>query len=127
MRISPFARGMAIIAVVALVILVLNQETALITAGLLLSVLAFFDFAIALIAYMLWRDFGRREISMWPTRQQRVFYGAVALFVIDAGWYFTARFTGPLRGPDLLAFFLVAAGCVYAAVRTWRATRKRYG
>jgi hypothetical protein len=123
-RISPFARGMAIIAVVSLVIVVLNQETALITAGLLLSVA--FYFAIALVAYMLWRDFGRREISTWPTRQQRVFYGAVALFVIDAGWYFTERFVTPLGGPDLLAFFLVAAGCVYACVRTWR-DQKRYG
>jgi hypothetical protein len=124
MRISPFVRGMAVIAAIALVIVVLNQETALVTAGLLLSVA--FYFAIALVAYLLWRDFGRREISMWPTRQQRVFYGAVALFVIDAGWYLTSRFTGALRGPDLLAFFLVAGACIYAAVRTWR-DQNRYG
>jgi drug/metabolite transporter (DMT)-like permease len=122
-RISPFVRGMAIIAAVAAVIVVLDAETALVTAGFLLSVA--FYFAIAFVAYLLWRDFGRREISMWPPRQQRVFYGAVALFVIDAGWYFTAKFTTSLTGPDLLAFFLVAAACVYAAVRTWR-DQKRY-
>ena len=122
-RISPFARGMAIIAVIAILIVVLDKETALITAGLLISVA--FYLAIAFVAYMLWRDFGRREISMWPTRQQRVFYGAVALFLLDAAWYFTAMWTGPLRGPDLLAFFLVAGACVYAAIRTWR-EQKRY-
>jgi hypothetical protein len=124
MRISPFVRGMTIIAVLAVVIVVLDQETALVTAGLLLSVA--FYFAIAFVAYMLWRDFGRREISMWPARQQWVFYGAVGLFVIDAGWYFAGRFTSPLTGPDLLAFFLVAAGCAYACFRTWR-DQKRYG
>jgi hypothetical protein len=80
-----------------------------------------FYIAIAVVAYMLWRDFGRREIGLWPTRQQRVFYGSVALFLVDLGWYFATFPTGR----DLLAFFLVAAACVYAAVRTWR-DQQRY-
>ena len=74
-RISPFIRGLAILAVIALAIVVLNQETALATAGALVSV-AFF-LAIAVAVYMFWRDFGRREISIWPTRVQRIFYAAV--------------------------------------------------
>ena len=70
---------------------------------------------------MLWRDFGRREIGIWPQRAQRVFYGAVALFLVDLGWFFAVSLTGR----DLLAFFVVAAACIYAAVRTWR-IQQRY-
>jgi hypothetical protein len=113
-RIPPFARGMLVIALIAGVVVVLNKETALSTAATLVR-FAFY-IAIAVAAYLLWRDFGRREIALWPTRQQRVFYGAVALFLVDLGWYFAT----PLSGRDLLAFFVTAAACAYAAVRTWR-------
>lgn len=116
-RISPLIRGLAILAAIALAIVVLNQETALATAGTLLKV-AFF-IAIAVAAYMFWRDFGRREISIWPTRSQRIFYGALALLVVDLGWFFTAR----LSGPDALVCFVVGAACIYAGVRTWRDQR----
>jgi hypothetical protein len=114
MRVPPFARGMLIIAAIALVVVVLNLETSLVTAGLLVRV-AFF-LAIAFVAYMLWRDFGRREIGLWPSRQQWVFYGAAALFVVDLGWWFAAS----LSGREALVFFVVAGVCVYAALRTWR-------
>jgi uncharacterized membrane protein YgdD (TMEM256/DUF423 family) len=116
-RISPFVRGLAIIALISLAIVVLNLETSLATASVLLRV-AFF-LAVAFAAYMLWRDFGRREIAVWPARAQWVFYGAVALFVVDLGWYFVT----PLGGLDALAFFVVLGACVYAAVRTWRRQR----
>jgi hypothetical protein len=119
-NISPFVRNLAILAVISGVILVLNLQTSLITASLLVSV-AFF-LAIAFVAYMLWRDFGRREIELWSRRAQWVFYGAVALLVVDLAWFFFAG----LSGLDALAFFVVAAACVYAAVRTWRDAR-RYG
>jgi len=113
-RIPPFARGMAVIAAIAIVILVLNLQTSLTTAALLVRV-AFF-IAIAFAAYMLWRDFGRREITLWPARAQWIFYSALALFVVDIGWFFVAG----LSGRDVLVFFLVAAACVYAALRIWR-------
>ena len=113
-RIPPFARGMLVIAAIAFAIVVLNLQTSLSTAALLIRV-AFF-LAIALAAYMLWRDFGRREITLWPDRAQWVFYSAVALFVVDLGWFFLAG----VSGPDALVFFVVAAACVYAALRTWR-------
>ena len=113
-RIPPFARGMLAIAAIAAAIVVLNLETSLTTASLLLRV-AFF-LAIALAAYMVWRDFGRREIELWPTRAQATFYIAVALFVVDIGWYFVRG----VSGPDALVFFVVAAASIYAAVRTWR-------
>jgi hypothetical protein len=105
---------MAIIALIALVVVVLKLETSLATAATLIR-FAFY-IAIAVAAYLLWRDFGRREIETWPSRQQRVFYGAVALFLVDLGWFFAVS----LGGRDLLAFLVVAAACIYAAVRTWR-------
>jgi amino acid transporter len=120
MRIPPFLRGMLIIAAVAAIILVLNLETALSTAALLVRV-AFF-LAIAFVVYLLWRDFGRKEIGYWDSRKQWVFYCAAALFVLDLGWWFLATLTGP----DLLVFFLVAGACIYAGVRTWREQR-HYG
>ena len=113
-RIPPFARGMLVIALIAAAIVVLNLQTSLSTAAALVRV-AFF-LAIAFAAYMLWRDFGRREIAVWPSRAQRIFYGAVALFLVDLGWFFLES----LSGPDALAFFLVAGVCVFAAVYTWR-------
>jgi hypothetical protein len=120
MKISPFVRGMLIIAAISLLVVVLNLETALSTAGVLLR-LGFF-LAIALVAYLFWRDFGRREIGLWQSRQQWVFYGAVALLVVDLGWFFIVG----VSGVDALVFFVVAGVCVYAGVRTWR-DQRRYG
>jgi len=51
-----------------------------------------------------------------------VFYGAVALLVLDLIWWFVSA----LSGVNALVFFLVAGACVFAAVRTWR-ERRRYG
>lgn len=119
-NISPFVRGLAIIAIIAGAIVALDQERALTTASTLIR-FAFY-LAIAFVGYMLWRDFGRREISMWSRRPQWVFYGAIALLLIDLGWYFAT----PLGGRDLLAFLLVAAAGVYAAIFTWR-EQHRYG
>ena len=115
---AGFWRGMAIVAAIAAVIVVFDQETSLLTAAILLQVA--FYLVVVFAAYLLWRDFGRREISTWPSRQQYVFYGAVGLFAVDAGWLF---YSHP-SGRDLLAFFIVAAACVYAAVHTWREQQK---
>jgi hypothetical protein len=116
-NVSPFLRNLAILALIALVVVVLNLEVALATVGTLLR-LAFF-IAIAVVAYFFWRDFGRREIATWPTRSARLFYSAVGLGVVDIGfWLF-----GHPSGPNALIFFVVAAVCVYVAVRTWRDQR----
>jgi len=115
---SPLVRNLLILAAVALVIVVFDQETALVTAGTLLR-FAFF-IAIAVVAYFYWRDFGRREIETWPTRAQWVIYAAVALLVLDVGWWLTAG----IAGRDVLVFIVVAAACVYAGVRTWREQRR---
>ena len=109
---------MLIIAAISLLVVVLNLETALSTAALLVRI-AFF-LAIAFVVYMLWRDFGRREIAVWDTRRQWVFYGAAGLLVADLAWWFVSS----LSGPDALVFFVVALVCVYAGVRTWREQRR---
>jgi hypothetical protein len=115
---TSFWRGMAIIAAIAAVIVVFDQETSLITAAILLQVA--FYLVLVVFGYVLWRDFGRREISTWPNRQQYVFYGAIALLAVDFGWLFYAH----PSGRDLLAFFLVAAACIFTGVRTWREQQK---
>jgi hypothetical protein len=113
-RISPFARGLAIMALVALAVVVLDLQTSLSTAATLVRF--GFYLAIAFVAYMFWRDFGRREIGLWPKRSQWIFYGAVATFLVDVGWYFATALTGR----NLFAFIVAAAASVYAAFRTWR-------
>jgi hypothetical protein len=113
-RMTPFIRNLLILAAVAALIVLLNLETAVVTAGLLLRIA--FIIAIAVVAYFYWRDFGRREISTWPQRAAWVFYAAVALLVVDIGWWML----GGLAGRNLLVAVLVAAACAYAGFRTWR-------
>jgi hypothetical protein len=114
---TPFIRNLLILAAVAVVIVLLNLETAVITASLLLRIA--FIIAIAVVAYFYWRDFGRREISTWPQRAAWVFYCALALLVVDIGWWML----GGLAGRNLLVALLVAAACGYAGYRTWRDQR----
>ena len=115
---TPFIRNLLILAAVAVVIVLLNLETAVITASLLLRIA--FIIAIAVVAYFYWRDFGRREISIWPGRAQAVFYGAIALLAIDLGVFFT----GTPTGRSALALIVVGAIAVYAGVRTWLEQRR---
>jgi hypothetical protein len=114
---SPFLRNLAILAGVSLLIVLLNFEVALATVGTLLR-FAFF-IAIAVVAYFFWRDFGRREIETWSSRAAWVLYAAVGLGVVDVGWWLF----GHPNGRDAFVFFVVAAVCVYVAVRTWRDQR----
>jgi len=114
---TPFIRNLLILAAVAVVIVLLNLETAVITASLLLRIA--FIIAIAVVAYFYWRDFGRREISTWTHRAAWVFYSAVALLVVDIGWWML----GGLAGRNLLIALLVAVACGYAGYRTWRDQR----
>src|SRR5262249_45762472 len=111
---TPFVRNLLILAAVAIVIVVLNLEVAVITVGLLLRIA--FIIAIAVVAYLYWRDFGRREISTWSQRATVVFYAAVALLIVDIGW---GMLTGR-RGRAPPVGTIVAGACGYAGYRTWR-------
>jgi hypothetical protein len=115
---TPFVRNLLILAAVAVAIVALNAQTALATASTLLR-FAFF-IVIGVVAYFFWRDFARREIDLWPSRQQWLFYSAVGLFVVDLGWFLFAH----PQARDALAFFIVAGICVYVAVRTWLDERR---
>jgi hypothetical protein len=114
---NPFIRNLGILAILALAIVLLNQETALVTAATLLR-FAFF-IVIGVVAYFFWRDIGRREIETWPARSSRVFYAAVALLVADIGWWVVVGVTGR----NVLAAIVVAAICGYVGFTTWREQR----
>ena len=110
---SPFVRGMALVAVVSLVIVLLSLEESLVTAGALLRV-AFF-LAIAFFLFLLWRE-RRSDIETWSTLSQRTFYGAIVLAVLDIAAVLGLR----PAGLDAIVFFVVLACCGWAIFRVWR-------
>lgn len=116
---SPLLRNLGIIALIALVIVVLNAETAIATASILLSVVFFI--VIAVVIYMFWRDIGRHEIATWSQRSTWLFYIACALLLADIVWWLAAS----PQGRNALAAIAVAAICIYVGFRTWR-EQKRY-
>ena len=109
----PTARGFAVIALVALVIVVLSLEQTLVTVSALLQI-AFF-LAVAFFLFLLWRE-RRSDIEGWSDRGRRVFYGAVALAVVAAG----VAFAVGASGPDAFALIVVLAACAWAIFRVWR-------
>jgi uncharacterized membrane protein len=106
-------RGFLVIGLIALAVVVLSLQSVLATVGGLLRI-AFF-LAIAFFLFLLWRE-RRSDIESWSDRSRNVFYAAVILAVVDIG----ALIGLGASGRDALAFFLVLAACVYAAVRVWR-------
>ncbi len=108
-------RGLAIVALIALVVVVLQLQTTLAALYLLASI-AFF-LAIAFFVYLVWRE-RRSDIGVWPTRARVVFYGAAVVIVLDLAHYFVTR---DLRGLDALSFFAVLVVCGIAMWRVWRA------
>jgi nicotinamide riboside transporter PnuC len=110
---NPTVRGLALVAVFALVVVLLSLEQALLTASALLSV-AFF-LAVAFFLFLVWRE-RRSDIDTWSDRGRRTFYGAIVLAVLDVAALFALR----PSGADALAFFAVLAACAYALVRVWR-------
>ena len=107
-------RGLAIVALIALVVVVLSLEPVLAAIGGLLGI-AFF-LAIAFFLFLVWRE-RRGDLEAWSDRSRRVFYAAIALAVIDIG---AAIGLGPM-GADAIAYFASLGCCVWALVRTWRA------
>jgi hypothetical protein len=114
-RISPTARGFAIIILIAVAIWALQLQTTLVSL-MLLARIAFF-LAIAFFLFLLWRE-RRSEISMWATASQVVFYGAVALAVADIGAMILSPF--PEGGLEVLVFLGVLVACGYSLWRVWR-------
>ena len=110
---NPTVRGLALVAVVAFLIVLFSLEESLATVGGLLRI-AFF-LAIAFFLFLLWRE-RRGDIETWSERSRWVFYGAIALAVLDVGMLIGL---GP-NGPESVAFVAVLAACAYAIFRIWR-------
>ena len=110
---NPTVRGFAIIALVAAVIVALSLESVLAAVGGLLRI-AFF-LAVAFFLFLVWRD-RRSDIETWPDRLKRVFYGAIALAVLDVGMLISLHPTGR----ESVAAVVVLGGCVYVGWRVWR-------
>jgi hypothetical protein len=110
---NPTVRGLALVALVAFLIVIFSLEESLATVGGLLRI-AFF-LAIAFFLFLLWRE-RRADIETWSDRGRYVFYGAIALAVLDIGMLIGLG----LNGPESLAFVAVLAACAYAIFRTWR-------
>lgn len=106
-------RGLAIVALIAAVVVVLSLEPVLAATGGLLRI-GFF-LAIAFFLFLVWRE-RRGDLEAWTERSRRVFYGAIGLAVVDVG---AAIGLSP-RGADAIAFFVVLGCCAWAVVRTWR-------
>jgi amino acid transporter len=110
---SPFARGLAIVTVVSLVIVALSLEESLVTASALMSV-AFF-LALAFFAFLLWRE-RRAEIEQWGGLSRWTFYGAVGTAILAI-----ALFVGlGANGRESLVLVGVLVACGYALFRVWR-------
>jgi len=109
----PTLRGFLIIGLIALVVVALNQYTALLAIAALLRI-AFF-LAVAFFVYLMWRE-RRGEIESWSMRERVVFYGSALLIVAAIGLYFWRG----LPGYEQLGFIGVIAGAGYAMFRVWR-------
>jgi predicted MFS family arabinose efflux permease len=113
-RIPPFARGLALIALIAAVVVFLSLEPVLAAIGGILQI-AFF-LAIAFFLFLVWRE-RRGDLEAWSDWNRRLFYGAIALAVLDVGLAIGLGFPA---GIGALAFLVVLAACVYVLVRVWR-------
>jgi hypothetical protein len=110
---NPTLRGFLIIVGIVLVVILLNQQTALLSL-VALTRIAFF-LAVAFFIYLLWRE-RRMEISTWPTRAQAAFYGGGILIVVALGVYIL----NGASGRSALAFFLTLGLSAFAMFRAWR-------
>jgi hypothetical protein len=110
---NPTLRGFLIIVGIVLVVILLNQQTALLSL-VALTRIAFF-LAIAFFVYLLWRE-RRTEISTWPTRSQVAFYGGAILIIVAFGAYILQG----ASGRNALAFILTLGLSAFAMFRSWR-------
>jgi len=118
-RIPPLARGLGIVAVIAVVVVVLSLEPVVATVGGILRI-AFF-LAVALFLFMVWRE-RRGDLEAWSDWNRKLFYGAVALAVVAIGLMIGY---GLPESRDAFALVAVIGLCVYVIVRIWR-TEHRY-
>jgi 4-amino-4-deoxy-L-arabinose transferase-like glycosyltransferase len=112
-RIPRLARGLGIVALIAVVVVVLSLEPVLATVGGLLQIVFFL--AVAFFLFLLWRE-RRGDLEAWTELNRKLFYGAIALAVLAIGMAIGLG----VPGRDALALVLVLAACVWVVVRVWR-------
>ena len=113
-RIPRLARGLGIVAVIAVVVVVLSLEPVVATVGGILQI-AFF-LAIALFLFLVWRE-RRGDLEAWSDWNRKLFYAAIVLGVAAIG--LTIGYGLP-QSRDAFALVAVLAACVYVIVRVWR-------
>jgi predicted MFS family arabinose efflux permease len=112
-RIPPLARGLGIVALIAVVVVVLSLEPVLAAIGGIVQI-AFF-LAVAFFLFLVWRE-RRGDLEAWSDWNRRMFYAAIGLAVLAIG---LAIGLG-VPGRDALALVLVLAACAFVVVRVWR-------
>jgi hypothetical protein len=112
-RIPPLVRGLALVAIAAVIVVALSLEPVLATVGGLLQI-AFF-LAIAFFLFLVWRE-RRGDLEAWSEWNRRLFYAAIVLAVVDIGMFIGLK----PSGRDAFAFFAVLGACAYVLVRVWR-------
>ena len=117
-RIPSLARGLGILAVVALVVVVLSLESVVATVGGLLNI-AFF-LAIAFFLFLVWRE-RRGDLEAWTDWNRKLFYGSILLAVVAIG---LAIGYGLPETRDAFALVAVVGACAYVLVRVWRAEHR---
>jgi hypothetical protein len=113
-RVPPLARGLGIVAVIALIVVLLQLEAVVDTVGGLLQI-AFF-LAIAFFLFLLWRE-RRGDLEAWAEWNRKLFYAAVVLAVVAIG---LAIGYGLPASRDAFALVVVIGACAYVIVRVWR-------
>ena len=113
-RIPALARGLGIVAAIALVVVVLSLEPVVATVGGILRI-AFF-LAIALFLFLVWRE-RRGDLEAWGDWNRKLFYAAVVLGVVAIGLMIGY---GLPASRDAFALVVVIGVCAYVIVRVWR-------
>jgi peptidoglycan/LPS O-acetylase OafA/YrhL len=113
-RVPPLARGLGIVALIALVVVVLQLEAVVDTVGGLLQI-AFF-LAVAFFLFLLWRE-RRGDLEAWSDWNRKLFYAAVVLAVVAIG---LAIGYGLPESRDAFALVVLLGACAYVIVRVWR-------
>lgn len=111
--IPPLARGLGIVALIAVVVVVLSLEPVLATVGGLLRIVFFL--AVAFFLFLLWRE-RRGDLEAWTELNRKLFYAAIALAVLAIGMAIGLG----VPGRDALALVLVLAACAWVVFRVWR-------
>jgi hypothetical protein len=117
-RIPALARGLGIIAIVAVVVVVLSLEPVVATVGGILRI-AFF-LAIAFFLFLLWRE-RRGDLEAWSDWNRKLFYASIVLAVLAIGLAIGYGLPGDR---DAFALVVVVGACAYVLVRVWRAEHR---